>query len=81
MTETVWIVTNPSGGRQGRMHTDRDCSRLKRATKTVLEKEKSAVESHRSMCKWCAEDIELGKGHPNKYQNLLLDMDPDEVGT
>lgn len=82
MSEMVWVVSNPSGGHQGRMHTDRDCARLKTTTKAVLEKEKHVVESHREMCKWCSGEANPGsKEHPMKRRNLLIDTDPDEVGT
>jgi len=60
--ETVLVVSNPSGGHQGRMHTDKDCPRLKVAKKAVLERPKRNVESHRIMCKWCTGEADPGPG-------------------
>lgn len=80
MTETVWVVSNPSGGHQGRMHTDKNCARLKSATK-VLEKERKAVESHRKECGWCKGRTATGyNGDTNATRKMLLDLDSDSVG-
>jgi hypothetical protein len=80
--EMVLVVSNPSGGHQGRMHTDEDCARLQVATKEVLEKPKSVVESHRELCKWCSGDADPGPGKemdPTERRDLLLETDVDEV--
>ncbi len=81
-SETVLVVSNPSGGHQGRMHTDKDCPRLKVAKKAVLERPKRNVESHRIMCKWCTGEADPGPGRdvdPTAIRDMLLETDVDEV--
>lgn len=82
MTETVYVVANPSGGNQGRMHSDKDCARLKVATREVLEKERHLIESHRVMCKWCSGEADPGDrtADPLKNKRVLLGTDASEVG-
>jgi len=51
--KTVYLVPTTNSGGVDKMHSEKDCHRLKMASGTIMEKDRSVVETHREECAVC----------------------------